>query len=138
MIGLVAQLAEQRTFNPRVAGSNPAGLTVYITEGKSKMGKVITIKPDWTVDWYESEKRPTLEELQKIVGGLIAPVDDFIDKENAKEVEAYVNDEGILIGLEPNYIGTKMVNWPETLFGPLVILEGFKTEEEEEEEAQGD
>jgi len=104
------------------------------------MGKVITIKPDWTVNWYESEKRPTLEELQKIVGGLIAPVDDFIDKENAEGVEAYVNDEGILIGLEPNYIGTKMVNWPETLFGPLVILEGFKTEEEEEAEAesQGD
>lgn len=45
---------------------------------------------------------PTLEVLQEAVGGLIAPVDLFGDENGY--VSAYVNDEGILIGLPLNVV----------------------------------
>ena len=45
---------------------------------------------------------PTLKDLQEAVGGLIAPVNLFGDSDGF--VSAYVNDEGILIGLDLNVV----------------------------------
>tara|TARA_R110000824_G_scaffold252854_6_gene441682 strand:- start:11958 stop:12206 length:249 start_codon:yes stop_codon:yes gene_type:complete len=45
---------------------------------------------------YISEKKPTLEKLQEIVGGYI----QVVDLENNKQM--IVNEEGSLVGLEIN------------------------------------
>lgn len=109
------------------------------------MPKLITIQPDGTLTekvWADDGTRPDLATLQAAVGGLIQPVDAFLPE----GVEAYANEEGVLRGFKANPAGSKAVNWPvgetdtlrglavESLVGPIVILEGFPTHEEIDEE----
>jgi hypothetical protein len=111
-----------------------------------KPATIITIKPDGTklVQQHDPAKRPSLKLLQEAVGGLIQPVDQYL-----KGKQAYVNEEGILLGLEPNLEGSKAVRWPVgekdvfggeigPLFGNVVILEGFVPEEDEDEDEDED
>lgn len=56
-----------------------------------------------------------LETLQKIVGGCIA-AGDLPDMD---DVYGFCNDEGLLIGLQPNVYRPQ---WKDVLFGPLVFV----------------
>lgn len=98
---------------------------------------------------WDKEGRPDYRQLQKLVGGLIQPVHSFMldydeyedDVPNERRIEAYVSETGIIDGLEPNYPGSKKVNWPvgkldcftgrsvPPLYGPVVILRGFPADE---------
>jgi hypothetical protein len=97
------------------------------------MGEFIVVQPDASIVVEKRIQKPNLEELQQAVGGLITPVDCFLQEENAL-TEAYANDEGILMGMEANVMGTMICKWPELLFGPIVILKGFPEEEEESDD----
>lgn len=113
------------------------------------MPKLTTIHPDGTKtfkEWPDDGTRPDLHELQKCVGGLIEPVSAFLPR--GSRMEAYVNEEGVLRRLADNPEGSKAVNWPvgeidrlrglpiENLVGPVVILEGFPTDGEIEDELE--
>jgi len=80
---------------------------------------VMTIKPEVGFSAVEVDKKPSLDDLQKMVGGYIqiVPNDHF--------EEVYVNEEGKLEGLPPNMTATKLLgidpNW-DTLAGNVVIL----------------
>lgn len=101
-----------------------------------------TIQPDGTrqVRHFEPGEGPSLEELQEAVGGLIQPVDAFLDDGR----RAYCNEEFLLHGLAPNPEGSRAVKWPVgekdfltggqvgMLHGNIVILEGFPSEDEED------
>ena len=56
-----------------------------------------------------------LKTLQKIVGGCIAAG----DLPNMEDIYGFCNDEGLLIGLEPNVYRPQ---WKDALFGPLVFV----------------
>lgn len=76
----------------------------------------------------DSSDIPTLEELQKAVGGLIESVDAYLPE----GTQAYANEEGVLLGLEPNPTATELLAWPYMIVGPVVILEGFDSEDGED------
>jgi len=57
-----------------------------------------------------------LEDYQRAVGGYITAV--YSDHEDA--IAGYANDEGLLIGLEPNLIASLIFNQP--LVGNVVVL----------------
>ena len=80
-------------------------------------------KPDGT---FEKLENYNLDDLQKAVGGLIAGVrlvDDTFGP------YAYVNDEGLLIGMPINLMACKLSG--QHIVGPMVVL----TQEEFEDEA---
>ena len=56
-----------------------------------------------------------LKTLQNIVGGCIAAG----DLPNMEDIYGFCNDEGLLIGLEPNVYRPQ---WKDALFGPLVFV----------------
>lgn len=87
---------------------------------------VMTIKPGGGFSAVEVDKKPGLDELQKMVGGYIqiVPNDHF--------EEVYVNEEGKLKGLPPNMTATNLLgidpNW-DTIAGNAVILLNLPDEE---------
>ncbi len=92
------------------------------------MATVTIIQPDGstTVEERDPTNRPTLEEMQKAVGGYIEPVDAMMTDGTV----AYANEEGLLIGMPPNPKATEAVNWPYPIVGPVIIMRGFEEEEE--------
>jgi hypothetical protein len=74
--------------------------------------------------------RATLTQLQELVGGMIEalPLPDFIA--GADAATAYVNEEGKLVGLEPNMRATDFMVpgvglfWNDYIAGPFVLC-GF-------------
>lgn len=80
---------------------------------------VMTLKPEGGFSAVEVEKKPDLDELQKMVGGCIqiVPNDHF--------EEVYVNEEGKLEGLPLNMNATRLLGIDPTwdiLAGNVVIL----------------
>ena len=67
------------------------------------------------------DKAPSLEELQKIVGGYIEIVADEFGK------QLVVNEEGNILGLDINWVATKEYNdyfgKPGMILGDAVLLE---------------
>ena len=77
---------------------------------------------------YSYEQMPNLSILQRLAGGLIAPVNVIYNK---VEYPAYVNEEGLLLNLRPNRKALSLVNaycdkhrrfCPFTIVGPLIII----------------
>lgn len=75
------------------------------------------------------ERKPELAELQQLVGGYIEAVDGCLEQPG---VEAYGNEEGRLLGMQPNIAATVLLRWPYRIVGPVVILSGFEPEREED------
>lgn len=75
-------------------------------------------------------ERPDYKVLQGAVKGLIQPVEAYLPD----GIQAYANEEGFLRGMTPNRRGTKAVRWPHSIVGPIVILQGFDLEWDEEAE----
>jgi hypothetical protein len=90
-----------------------ATITIYQADGTK------------TVTEREAADRPSLEELQKAVGGYIEPVDRFLEE----GTQAYANEEGLLRGLDRNPAATIAVKWPYPIVGPVVVIEGFNKED---------
>ena len=90
------------------------------------MATITIIQPDGTKTVTEREPtdHPKLEELQKAVDGYLVAVNTHLPK----GTKAYVNEDGLLVGLSPNPEGTKAVKWTHLLVGPVVICEGFAPE----------
>jgi hypothetical protein len=93
------------------------------------MGQFIIVSPDGHLKKEERAERPNLDELQAAVGGLITTVDFFLRDEGMTNIEAYANDEGILMDLPPNPVGTTMCLWNHMLYGPIVMLIDFPEED---------
>ena len=91
------------------------------------MATITIIQPDGTTETTEraSSERPSLDELQKAVGGYIESVDRFLPEGTV----AYANEEGLLVGLDRNPTATDAVKWPYPIVGPVIICEGFDPEE---------
>jgi hypothetical protein len=102
-----------------------------LTAGSENMNAKITIiypKGGTVEETRDPSDIPTLEELQKAVGGLIESVDAYLPE----GTQAYANEEGVLLGLEPNPTATELLAWPYMILGPVVILEGFDSENGED------
>ena len=67
-----------------------------------------------------NDKQPTLEEAQKIVGGLVEMV--AMPKGKKPEVQMLVNENGIVEQLPFNPNATVVAGKP--IVGPAIILEG--------------
>jgi len=67
-----------------------------------------------------NDKQPTLEEAQKIVGGLVEMV--AMPKGKKAEVQMLVNENGIVEQLPFNPNATVLAGKP--IVGPAIILEG--------------
>lgn len=93
---------------------------------------VLVIQPDGTAKFEKREpsEAPDLKELQGYVGGYIEAVDAWMPA----STRAWANEEGLLLGLEPNFVGTTMVKWRHPIVGPVVILYGFRYYEDEAED----
>ena len=78
------------------------GKLVAVVKEPYKKAEVVNIDDD-------------LETLQKIVGGCIAAG----DLPDIDDVYGFCNDEGLLIGLQPNVYRPQ---WKDVLFGPLVFV----------------
>jgi hypothetical protein len=64
------------------------------------------------------ETAPTLEEAQKMVGGLV----EMVHVPNKPNVQVLVNESGLLEGLEFNSEASKLCG--QVLVGPAILLEG--------------
>jgi len=71
----------------------------------------------------ELEGKPTLEQLQKIVGGLI----EYVPIHDGGYM--YCNEEGKLLGLPPNPYATELIDFGDVIVGDVVVMQ--KGEEEE-------
>ena len=81
---------------------------------------VAVINTDGTVESKEIDG--SLESMQAIVGGLIQPVD------LEPRATVWVNEEGIMLGMEPNKIATDLANEfgiYTTLFGTAFLTGGI-------------
>lgn len=114
------------------------------------MPKIITIQSDGTRTEQECPDdgtRPELHTLQQAVGGgLIQHVNAFLPE--GARMEAFANENGVRMGFRENPEGSKAINWPvgtidqlrglpvENIVGPIVILEGFPTHDEIDQEIE--
>lgn len=96
-----------------------------------------------TIYYPDDALRPDLELLQKLVGGLIEPVDGCIERAHTIHTApdpdtpvtvAYANECGLIENFTPNVGGSLAVNWPvedgHILHGPVVICEGWTRAEQ--------
>lgn len=88
------------------------------------MTKGLLVHPGGAWEYVDADM--TLDYLSAVVGGYIEYV--FV----TKGVHAYVNEEGKLYGLEPNYAATRLAGYEgvDVLVGPVIFL-GDKPDGEE-------
>ena len=82
------------------------------------MGKATIIKVDGTLQ--ELDRRPTMEEARRIVGGYI----ELVKVGNKKTL--VVNEEGLLQHLPMNVEATKYYPYS-PIVGDVILLEGWQT-----------
>ena len=101
------------------------------------MKTILTIiQPDGTTTTETAKERPSdvpLERLQQLVGGYIELLPKYGSSPTAEAwapafKTVYVNEEGKLLGMEPNFPAMEAIGWPTSmadhwLMGPVVILE---------------
>jgi len=83
-------------------------------------GTIVTIRPDGEIErlaWV-GRKGPTLDALQKAVGGYIEPVPVRFE---GRARQGYVNEDGISLGLQPNPHAVKYDAYGRLLLGNLAI-----------------
>ncbi len=94
------------------------------------MGRMTVYLTDGTSTALEVDKAPTLEQLQKLVGGYIEIVHVLY---NGQRAQMIVNDEGHIHGMPPNHMGTAIYHATARLrgyvtghliVGDVVVLEG--------------
>ena len=77
-----------------------------------------------TVTWTPTSDMPNYKHFQKFVGGMVDVVSI------ARDMDAWVNDEGMILGLEPNLSATFLLAYlsgrklRQPLFGPVVFTGG--------------
>jgi len=64
------------------------------------------------------DKKPTLEKVQKLVGGLV----EMVHSPTNPDIQVLVNEEGLLDGLPFNEEATKICGTG--IVGPAVVLKG--------------
>jgi hypothetical protein len=81
--------------------------------------KLVVIKTDGTVEEVKQDKKPSLEQLQKIVGGYIEPVHGI--KYEGRTGTMIVNEEGKMNNLPVNREATNLFI---SSFGPRDVIVG--------------
>lgn len=99
-------------------------------------GRMVTIAADGTIAVEPLDRAPSLERLQKIVGGYVEMVPGFdrmVENGVRTRVVVFCNEEGKLDGLPPNPTATKMwidsagrqgIPVDDLLCGTVVVLSG--------------
>jgi len=64
---------------------------------------------------------PSLEEMQEAVGGYIQVVPCRYETENEVFTMCVVNEEGIILNLEPNMVASRICDRP--IVGPAIFLQ---------------
>jgi hypothetical protein len=77
----------------------------------------LTIEPSGFVEVKRDQPEPTLADMQKAVGGLIQSVDYGCPP----GVQAYVNEEGWLLSMEPNPHASRILKFPQALAGTAFV-----------------
>ena len=94
------------------------------------MNNIKIVKTDGTVENLEMEEQPTLEQMQKWVGGYVEKVVNFpimgTEMRNKRFKEFYVNEDGRSMGLTHNDGASKIAG--QSLVGNAVLLINFKWE----------
>lgn len=89
------------------------------------MGRVITIKADGTTEVTEPAKKPTLEQMQQMVGGYIEQVPGLV-KYNGETGIMICNEEGLLFP-HRNYFNAKAsMIARRRIVGDIFILIGWR------------
>ena len=86
----------------------------------AKLYITMTIAPSGFIEIKRDQPKPKLDVMQAGVGGLIAPVDYACPR----GVNAFVNDEGICLGMRRNRVAEQMTQYPGQLYGPCFIYFG--------------
>lgn len=82
---------------------------------KAKDNKVIPVWPKNGTDFQ-------LDELREIVGGFI----EIVYLDDKKQHLMVVNEEGKLLGLQPNVLATHLYNCNDVIVGDVLICENDK------------
>jgi hypothetical protein len=95
--------------------------------------QAVVLAPDGsveTVSWTPTSDEPTYRHIQKYVGGLVDVV------VLARDMDLWVNDDGAILGLEPNLYATFLAAYlsgrtlAQPIFGPVVFTGGADAEGE--------
>ena len=65
---------------------------------------------------------PSLEEMQEAVGGYIEVIPCSYQSEDDRYTMCIVNEEGIILNLEPNMVASRICDRP--IVGPALFLKG--------------
>jgi hypothetical protein len=94
--------------------------------------RMVIVRANSKLTEHDLTDRPTLEELQDLVGGHIERVRHF-DRLEGRPCVAFCREEGELLGLPFNriatvlwrlYLGISMKHMPDVLVGDIVIIQG--------------
>ena len=94
--------------------------------------RMVIVRADGRLTAQELTDRPTLEELQGLVGGHIELVRHF-DRLEGRPCVAFCREQGKLLGLPFNriatvlwrlHLGISMKHMPDALVGDIVIIQG--------------
>jgi hypothetical protein len=94
--------------------------------------RMVIVRANGKLTAHELTDRPTLEELQDLVGGHIERVRHF-DRLEGRPCVAFCHEEGELLGLPFNriatvlwrlYLGISIKHMPDALVGNVVIIQG--------------
>ena len=81
-----------------------------------EVNKWYIIKPDFTWEYWDDLEEPSLKDMQEIVGGWIEAIPDTYLGPHI--LRAYVNEEGIPLGLEDNTLAVQCLHWDIAHFVP--------------------
>ena len=82
--------------------------------------RVTIIRADNSVEILKPDKKPTLEQMQKWVGGYIETLDVRYE---GKAGTMVVNEEGRIYNLSPNLVASEIAGL--LILGDVFILEGW-------------
>jgi hypothetical protein len=75
-----------------------------------------------------NQSKPSLDEMQAAVGGLIQAVDYHLNQKVSHHIRAYCNEEFLYMDPRPNLVGTAGVQWHHMLCGPIFVYFTSKNE----------
>jgi len=88
------------------------------------MNMAFVIRTDGTSERLWGDDKPTLTQIQEVVGGWIEHVPIIMEG-----MYMYCNEEGKLKGLPPNWLATNLIDFDDVICGDVVIMEEGDEEE---------
>jgi len=98
--------------------AGPSRLTFYLTRVGILGTNPNTLEKEMQMMHVFEDRAPTLQEAQRIVGGLV----EFVRSPENPEWQVLVNEEGLLNGLPLNEEATSLCKTK--IVGPAIVLKG--------------